>query len=72
MKGDGWVGDVTGAVADLGIFIPLVAALVLVNGMSANTGMPWDLEPGRRVLGYHPQDDVTRHTTPWAPSSAGA
>lgn len=35
MKRDGWVGDLTGAVADLGIFIPLVAALVLVNGMSA-------------------------------------
>src|SRR5688572_15801415 len=35
MNRDGWVGDVTGAVADLGIFIPLVAALVLVNGMSA-------------------------------------
>ena len=35
MERRGWVGDVTGAVADLGIFIPLVAALVLVNGMSA-------------------------------------
>ena len=44
---------------------------VVVNGMSANTGMPWDLGPGR-ALGYHPQDDVTRHTAPWVPSSAGA
>lgn len=37
MKRAGWVGDITGAVADLGIFIPLVAALVLVNGMSATS-----------------------------------
>lgn len=29
------LGDVTGAVADLGIFIPLAASLVLVNGLSA-------------------------------------
>lgn len=29
-----WVaGDVSGAVADLGIFVPLVAALILVNGL---------------------------------------
>ena len=28
-------GDVSGAVADLGIFIPLAASLVLVNGLSA-------------------------------------
>jgi len=44
---------------------------VIVNSMSANTGMAWDLEPGRRLLGYEPQDDVNRHTTPWASSSAG-
>ena len=44
----------------------------IVNGMSANTGMPWDLEPGRRILGYEPQDDITRVTTPWRPSSEGA
>ncbi len=44
---------------------------VIVNGMSANTGMPWDLEPGRRTIGYEPQDDVNRHTSPWEPSSAG-
>jgi nucleoside-diphosphate-sugar epimerase len=45
---------------------------VVVNGMSNNTGMSWDLEPGRCVLAYYPQDDVTRYTTPWAASSAGA
>ena len=32
----------------------------VVNGMSANTGMRWDIEPTRRLLGYAPQDDVTR------------
>jgi arylformamidase len=42
---------------------------VVVNGMSANGGMPWDLEPARRVLGYDPQDDVTRSTDPWPPSA---
>ena len=26
-------GDLSGAVADLGIFVPLVAALILVNGL---------------------------------------
>jgi hypothetical protein len=25
--------------------------------MSANRGMPWDLKPTRRYLGYEPQDD---------------
>jgi nucleoside-diphosphate-sugar epimerase len=32
----------------------------IVNGMSANTGMPWDIEHTKRLLGYEPQDDVTR------------
>lgn len=35
----------------------------VVNGMSANTGMRWDVEHTRRVVGYVPQDDVTRGTT---------
>jgi NAD+ dependent glucose-6-phosphate dehydrogenase len=47
----------------------LPARFVIVNGVSNNTGMMWDLEPGR-TIGYHPQDDISRHTTPWAPSSA--
>jgi uronate dehydrogenase len=37
---------------------------VVVNGMSANTGMRWDLEPTRRLLGYAPQDDVRRPPLP--------
>jgi nucleoside-diphosphate-sugar epimerase len=32
----------------------------LLHGMSANTGMRWDLESTRRLVGYDPQDDVTR------------
>lgn len=30
-------GDITGAVADLGVFVPLVTALVLVNGLHAGS-----------------------------------
>jgi nucleoside-diphosphate-sugar epimerase len=30
----------------------------VVNGMSNNRGMPWDLEHTRQVLGYQPQDGV--------------
>jgi uronate dehydrogenase len=32
----------------------------IVNGMSANTGMRWDIERTRRLIGYEPQDDVLR------------
>jgi nucleoside-diphosphate-sugar epimerase len=31
---------------------------IVVNGMSANTGMAWDIETTRRLIGYAPQDDV--------------
>jgi nucleoside-diphosphate-sugar epimerase len=31
---------------------------IVVNGMSANAGMPWDLEAGRSLIGYAPRDDV--------------
>lgn len=33
---------------------------VIVNGMSNNTGMIWDLSATRHDLGYDPQDDVTK------------
>jgi uronate dehydrogenase len=36
----------------------------VVNGMSANTGMRWDIDHTRRTVGYEPQDDVTRATSP--------
>ncbi len=32
----------------------------VVNGMSANSGMRWDLSATKRLLGYEPLDDVTR------------
>jgi uronate dehydrogenase len=35
----------------------------VLHGMSANTGMRWDLESTRRLVAYRPQDDVTR--TQW-------
>lgn len=33
------------------------APALVVNAMSNNLGMPWDLGPTRRYLGYAPQDD---------------
>jgi uronate dehydrogenase len=38
----------------------LPAPFVVVNGMSNNTGMAWDLDGTRRTVGYEPLDDVTR------------
>ncbi|MEZ4862345.1 MAG: NAD(P)-dependent oxidoreductase [Caldilineaceae bacterium] len=32
----------------------------VVNGMSNNSGMRWDIEYARQLLGYAPQDDVTQ------------
>jgi NAD+ dependent glucose-6-phosphate dehydrogenase len=32
----------------------------IVNAMSANTGMRWDIDEARRLIGYRPEDDVTR------------
>jgi nucleoside-diphosphate-sugar epimerase len=34
------------------------APAIVVNGMSNNAGMPWDLEDGRAWIGYDPKDDV--------------
>lgn len=31
---------------------------IVVNGMSANRGMPWDLTETERLIGYRAQDDV--------------
>jgi hypothetical protein len=44
----------------MGSFLPaaLPEPFVVVNGMSANTGMRWALNTPRTVLGYSPQDDV--------------
>jgi uronate dehydrogenase len=32
----------------------------VLNGVSANTGTPWDLEAARRLVGYEPVDDAMR------------
>ncbi len=37
---------------------PLSEPFLIANGMSANTGMRWDLDTARTRLGYSPQDDV--------------
>jgi nucleoside-diphosphate-sugar epimerase len=37
---------------------PLPDPFLVVNGMSANTGMRWDLTAARTTLGYSAQDDV--------------
>jgi len=34
---------------------------IVVNGMSANRGMPWDIETTRRMIGYEAQDDIWDH-----------
>ena len=31
---------------------------IVINGVSANSGMPWEIESARRLIGYVPQDDV--------------
>jgi uronate dehydrogenase len=37
---------------------------VVVNGMSDNRSMRWDIEQTHRLVGYRPQDDVTRPGSP--------
>lgn len=39
---------------------PLPEPFVVVNGMSANTGMRWDLTTAGKIFGYSAQDDVSR------------
>jgi nucleoside-diphosphate-sugar epimerase len=34
---------------------------IVVNGMSANTGMPWSLAESETLIGYRPKDDVWVH-----------
>ncbi len=34
---------------------------IIVNGVSNNQGMDWDLSDARKWLGYHPQDNVYDH-----------
>jgi uronate dehydrogenase len=39
---------------------PVVSGFHVVNGMSANTGMRWDLSTTRALVGYQPKDDIAR------------
>ena len=34
---------------------------IVVNGMSANAGMGWDIETTRRLIGYEAQDNIGQH-----------
>ena len=34
---------------------------IIVNGMSANKDMPWDVETTKKLIGYRPQDNVWAH-----------
>ncbi len=34
---------------------------IVVNGMSANRNMPWDIETTRLLIGYEPRDDIWDH-----------
>ena len=34
---------------------------IVVNGMSANRGMAWDVETTRRLIGYEPKDNIWDH-----------
>jgi nucleoside-diphosphate-sugar epimerase len=36
---------------------------IVVNGMSANRDMPWDIETTRRLMGYEPKDNIWDHVT---------
>jgi hypothetical protein len=41
------------------ILAPPSLRFAIVNGMSANTAMAWDIEHTKRLVGYDPQDNVT-------------
>jgi nucleoside-diphosphate-sugar epimerase len=42
------------------ILAPVDPGFYVLNGMSANTGMRWDLSSTRALVGYEPQDDITK------------
>lgn len=37
---------------------------IIVNAMSGNRGMPWDIASTATLIGYRPQDDVRRRAAP--------
>jgi hypothetical protein len=36
------------------------ARAIVVNGMSANRAMPWDIGLTARLIGYEPEDDIAK------------
>jgi nucleoside-diphosphate-sugar epimerase len=40
---------------------PWPAPGIVINGMSANTGMAWEIETARQTIGYQPADNVWDH-----------
>jgi len=42
------------------ILAQLDTRFAVINGMSANTGMRWDIEYTRKLVEYEPEDDVTK------------
>ena len=36
------------------------ACAIVVNGMSANRAMPWDIGLTARLIGYEPEDDIAK------------
>jgi hypothetical protein len=43
-----------------GILADSSLRFAVINGMSANTGMRWNIEYTKKLIGYEPLDDVTR------------
>jgi hypothetical protein len=44
------------------IVADLSERFVVVNGMSSNSGMRWDINTTRRLVGYEALDDVEKTT----------
>jgi uronate dehydrogenase len=54
-----WLSDRDlGQLMECCLLADLPARFAILHGMSANTGMRWDLESTRRLVGYAPLDDV--------------
>jgi nucleoside-diphosphate-sugar epimerase len=47
-------------VMEKAVLAPDSVRFAVVNAMSDNPGMRWDLESTRTILGYHPEDSIAR------------
>ena len=45
---------------DVCVSAPLPRRFLIVNGMSANSGMRWDIDAAREAIGYVPRDSYAR------------